>query len=196
MPIEGVTLRDVLVRTDERGHLAELYSENFGDSLCHVYRCMVRPGGIVKAWHLHLRQTDRFTPIGGVVKVGLWDMRGSVWKLRECQNVPQVLGHTTWSYSGFDGKQRFFDQMWPTDEKWIKEVGDSHTFAQSQTVILDASHPVVLTIPEGVAHGIMALDGVRGEILNAPTQCFTPDRPDELRIPATGLPFDWNPQSR
>ena len=198
--IEGVEVRDVTMRTDERGHLAELYSENFGDSIVHVYRCMVRPG-VVKAFHCHVGrkqddgswlpgQTDRFTPISGVTKVGLVDLRGplhdSIFSTRLSQ----------WHYLGVDNTEKPFREVWPTADSWRDSVGLSADFGGMQTVILDSSRPVVLSIPPGVAHGIMALDGCRSEILNAPTAAFVPSRPDELRIPADAFGFHWEPASR
>lgn len=207
--IEGVTLRDVVMRRDERGHLGELFSENFGDKLCHVYRCRVA-AGIAKGFHSHLLQTDRFTPIRGTVKVGLVDLRGAIRASKI--TVPELSGVTieealrlvckfedgieNWHYIGIDGRPRLFSDVFPTDEAWVGRVGESSTFAQHQTAILEAEDPQVLFIPPGVAHGIYSLSHDCAEILNAPTVTFNREAPDELRMPADSFGYVWRPQSR
>ena len=54
---------------DDRGWLAELVPASFG-SVGHVYVTTCLPG-VVKAWHRHERQTDRFIVISGRLLVGL-----------------------------------------------------------------------------------------------------------------------------
>jgi dTDP-4-dehydrorhamnose 3,5-epimerase-like enzyme len=186
--IEGVVIRDVKVHRDERGALAERFSANFGDDLCHLYTCSVRRG-VAKAFHAHLLQTDRFTPIVGVTKVGLVDVRGPLHKW---------FGSSMWEaghYLGVDGTRRPFDEVWPTDAEWYERVGESPTFLQQQTVILDAGAPTVLFIPPGIAHGIYCLSGEESAIINAPTVAFRPEAPDELRLSADEFGFEWAPRS-
>jgi len=222
--IEGVYLREVIVHRDDRGFVAELFSENFGDRLVHEYRCFVLPG-VAKAFHAHVGsydsktdtfvegQTDRFSAVGrnSIVKVGLIDLRGS---LGECEGKGAVLscekmmGHTKtvygpplcdtgmWHYFGIDGTARLFREVWPYDEGWIEQVGESPTFLEQQTVILHSDDPQVLFIPPGVAHGIYPLSEGGAEIVNSPTVCFRPECPDELRMPADSFGFQWRPQSR
>ena len=56
-------------RIDDRGWLAELVPASFGE-ICHVYVTTCLPG-VVKAWHRHEKQTDRFILLSGRLMVGL-----------------------------------------------------------------------------------------------------------------------------
>lgn len=195
--IVGVTLKDLTTHVDERGELTELLSTNFGDQdLCHIYRCMVRPGA-VKAFHCHLKQTDRFTPIAGVTKVGMVDLRGSV----RGDAAESTFGSGRWKYMAQRWEDRAdvdgdFNQLWPCDrERYDSFGGYSETFLEQQTAILDASRPQVLTIPPGVAHGIMSLSPEGSEILNAPTRAYNREAPDELRLPFDSFGYKWEVQS-
>lgn len=209
--IAGVELRDVLMRRDDRGHVAELFSENFGDSIVHLYRCAVREN-IAKGFHAHVGvydqdthewgegQTDRFTPIRGSVKVGLIDIRGPIASKIAADSVflddEKVV--EDWVYHGIlgdAGEPLRFQSIWPDDAAWTSLVGTSPTFLEQQTIVLHADDPQVLFIPPGVAHGIYCLSGHEAEILNAPTVAY--HRPsDELRMPPDTLGFAWTPRSR
>jgi len=74
--IDGAKIAELKVIEDERGYLIEMLRsdspdfENFGQ----VYMTVVYPG-VVKAWHLHKKQTDNFVCVSGVAKVGLYDAR-------------------------------------------------------------------------------------------------------------------------
>ena len=74
--IEGVEARRAKVIPDERGRLGEIlraddpWFEKFGQ----VYFTTTYPG-VVKAWHYHVKQTDHFYVLRGLVKVGLYDGR-------------------------------------------------------------------------------------------------------------------------
>jgi len=54
---------------DDRGWLAELVPASYG-KISHVYVTTCLPG-VVKAWHKHEKQTDRFILIAGRLLVGL-----------------------------------------------------------------------------------------------------------------------------
>lgn len=54
---------------DDRGWLAELVNTGFGH-IGHVYVTTCLPG-VVKAWHKHEKQTDRFILLAGRLLVGL-----------------------------------------------------------------------------------------------------------------------------
>lgn len=56
-------------RVDDRGWLAELVNSSFGN-IGHVYVTTCLPG-VVKAWHRHEKQTDRFILLSGRLMVGL-----------------------------------------------------------------------------------------------------------------------------
>jgi dTDP-4-dehydrorhamnose 3,5-epimerase len=74
--IDGVRIKPLRVVADERGWLTEVLREDdeiftrFGQ----VYVSATYPG-VVKAWHYHLRQTDNFACIAGMVKLVLIDTR-------------------------------------------------------------------------------------------------------------------------
>lgn len=213
--IEGVTLRDLTVREDERGWLVELLSENLGDEdLCHIYLAMCRPG-VAKAFHAHLRQADRFVCVEGTAKIGMVDLRGPIFGRRVpdfggweylAVNKAEVGFFSAWAWSeatddpdlrfrlGYDAAANAGAER--VDEWWAGMVGSCDTFLRQQTVILSSERPQVLTIPAGVAHGQMALDGNRSVILNAPTRPYCREAPDELRIPYDAFGFQWEVQSR
>ena len=73
--IAGVELKDLLTHSDERGFFREVirrtdpFFEGFGQwSHSRMHR------GVLKAWHLHRRQTDWWYCIGAL-KVALYDTR-------------------------------------------------------------------------------------------------------------------------
>jgi dTDP-4-dehydrorhamnose 3,5-epimerase len=74
--IEGVQVKPLKVVPDERGWLMEVLREDdelFG-GFGQVYVSATYPG-VVKAWHFHMRQTDNFACIAGMIKLVLVDTR-------------------------------------------------------------------------------------------------------------------------
>jgi dTDP-4-dehydrorhamnose 3,5-epimerase-like enzyme len=89
IPVDGCghkpLIRSLNWHTDPRGALVEVHrSEWDGESIGtyvrdegsveQVYISMTRKG-VVKGWHAHAKQTDRFTCIRGAVMVALCDLR-------------------------------------------------------------------------------------------------------------------------
>lgn len=74
--IEGVTVRKLRLIPDERGFLMEMLRSDWEefDKFGQVYVTAVYPG-VVKGWHYHKIQTDRFVCVAGMAKVVLYDMR-------------------------------------------------------------------------------------------------------------------------
>ena len=76
--IEGVETRDLRVNTDERGHLVEMFREDweeYAPEPAMSYYSMSYPG-VIRAWHRHTRgQVDHFTCPQGRIKVGIYDDR-------------------------------------------------------------------------------------------------------------------------
>lgn len=79
----GCDLRRLRWHLDVRGALCELHRTTWagrpiaypnGGSVGQVYTSTTRPG-VVKGWHVHSRQTDRFTCVRGAVLVALCDVR-------------------------------------------------------------------------------------------------------------------------
>jgi dTDP-4-dehydrorhamnose 3,5-epimerase len=76
--IEGVAVRDLQVNADERGHLVELYREDwecYDPQPAMSYYSLSYPG-VVRAWHRHTRgQVDHFVCPKGWIKVAIYDDR-------------------------------------------------------------------------------------------------------------------------
>jgi dTDP-4-dehydrorhamnose 3,5-epimerase len=74
--IHGVGVHSLKVIPDERGRLMEIMrcDDSFFSGFGQVYLSTVYPG-VVKAWHYHKIQEDRFTCVRGMVKAVLYDDR-------------------------------------------------------------------------------------------------------------------------
>jgi dTDP-4-dehydrorhamnose 3,5-epimerase len=78
--IEGVRVAPVTLWPDDRGYFLEV--QRFGQGLAagfpaettQVSAALNYPGSI-KAFHYHLRQTDCWTPVAGLLQVALVDLR-------------------------------------------------------------------------------------------------------------------------
>lgn len=80
----GCELRPLRWHLDARGALAELHRTTWAGKPMHhrrdagsveqVYTSTTRPG-VVKGWHVHSQQTDRFVCVRGAVMVALCDLR-------------------------------------------------------------------------------------------------------------------------
>ena len=74
--IAGVRRIPLVRHADDRGYLVEVlraddpHFEKFGQAYVSLLR-----RGVVKAWHAHRHQTDRFYVVSGTSKIGLWDGR-------------------------------------------------------------------------------------------------------------------------
>jgi len=74
--IDGVVVEPLKVIPDERGRLMEILRRDdpFFSGFGQVYLTTVY-AGVVKAWHYHRVQEDRFTCVRGMVKAVLYDDR-------------------------------------------------------------------------------------------------------------------------
>lgn len=74
--IEGVKVRELNPIHDERGWLMEILRSDWEEfeKFGQVYLTTAYPS-VVKAWHMHKKQTDNFTCIYGMMKVALYDSR-------------------------------------------------------------------------------------------------------------------------
>ncbi|HUT98875.1 MAG TPA: dTDP-4-dehydrorhamnose 3,5-epimerase family protein [bacterium] len=78
--IEGVLVKELRIFPDARGYLMEILRADdfgfFGDDapFGQAYVTCVYPG-VVKAWHAHRAQTDRFSCICGTARLVLYDGR-------------------------------------------------------------------------------------------------------------------------
>jgi len=74
--IDGVKIKKLLVNCDERGYLFEILrndDEIFGN-FGQAYLTSAYPG-VVKAWHMHEKQTDTMCVIAGRAKLVIYDAR-------------------------------------------------------------------------------------------------------------------------
>jgi dTDP-4-dehydrorhamnose 3,5-epimerase len=75
--IEGVAVKEIRVHPDARGRLFEILRADEGDHFSgfgQVYATTTYPG-VVKAWHLHRKQTDFFCCVRGMIRLVLFDDR-------------------------------------------------------------------------------------------------------------------------
>lgn len=76
--IEGVEVRQIEANVDERGHLTEIFREDwdiYQEEPMMSYYSVTYPG-IIRAWHRHLEgQNDHFVCPKGRIKVGIYDER-------------------------------------------------------------------------------------------------------------------------
>lgn len=68
-----VEVSDMQWHMDARGGLAELHRESHNGSSQQTYVSATLPG-VVKAWHLHRTQTDRFTVVRGRILLCVCDL--------------------------------------------------------------------------------------------------------------------------
>ena len=138
-------LRPLTARLDERGRLTEIYRATDDEHGFGQAYLTTASAGVIKAWHRHRLQWDRWYCVAGAAKVGLFDA----------------------------------------------------ATGESQTVILAADHPQILTIPPGIYHGFTPCHCHReAAILNMPSRPYDPANPDEERVGPYALPFHWEVASR
>jgi dTDP-4-dehydrorhamnose 3,5-epimerase len=86
--IDGVKIRPLTKRVDDRGYLMEILRDDDPDfvKFGQVYVSTCLPG-IVKAWHAHRLQTDHLCIIKGLGKIGLYDGREKSPTYRQTQSI-------------------------------------------------------------------------------------------------------------
>lgn len=106
--IKDVKIKKLRIIPDERGMLMEILRsdddvfERFGQ----VYVTTAYPD-VVKAWHMHKKQTDNMTCIKGVMKVALYDAREDSETFKELNEFfigkdnPMLLSIPPNVYHGF-----------------------------------------------------------------------------------------------
>ncbi len=74
--IEGVKIKKLRVIPDERGRLMEILrgDDDLFIQFGQVYVTTTYPG-VIKAWHLHKKQTDNVACVQGMIKLALYDPR-------------------------------------------------------------------------------------------------------------------------
>jgi dTDP-4-dehydrorhamnose 3,5-epimerase len=71
---------------------------------------------------------------------------------------------------------------------------DSPTRGEINEFFMGENNPILLVIPNGVAHGMKGIGTETGHIINTPTELYDYDEPDEHRIPAhdNSIPYNWD----
>ena len=74
--IKGVKIKKLRIIPDERGRLMEILrsDDDLFQKFGQVYMTTTYPG-VVKAWHLHKKQTDNIACLQGTIKLVLYDNR-------------------------------------------------------------------------------------------------------------------------
>ena len=78
--IEGIRIEPIALWPDDRGHFMEVLRVGHGlaadfPAATSQVSATVTYAGIVKAFHYHLRQSDYWTVVKGMLQVGLVDLR-------------------------------------------------------------------------------------------------------------------------
>jgi dTDP-4-dehydrorhamnose 3,5-epimerase len=75
---------------------------------------------------------------------------------------------------------------------------DSPTHGELNEFFLGEHNPVLLRIPQGVAHGYKTLGVVPSLLLNFPTRPYNREQPDEQRLPwnTEEIPYSWETRFR
>ena len=103
----GMTVRDVITHTDDRGTVLEVFDPRWGwheEPLVFSYVFTIRPG-VIKGWGLHEHHEDRYALLFGEMELVCYDARedsptyGEISKLvlsehrRRLVNVPAGVWH-------------------------------------------------------------------------------------------------------
>ena len=162
--IDGVRIKTVTTRNDERGYFRELirntdgfFAEGFGqwsESLMYT--------GTIKAWHIHNYQVDWWYCSQGVIKAVLCDFQDIDWLIVGSNNKPE------WA----KGNVAF----------------EAKDFVFAEYILGGHNDPIILKIPPGVAHGCKVLQGP-AKLSYITSEVYNPD--DEGRIAYDALGYDW-----
>lgn len=91
--IEGVATKELVIHKDERGFFCELIraSDDFFGKFAQLSHSMANKG-VLKAWHLHKKQTDWMYVTVGDIKLALYDTRENSRSHGELMEI--LLGET------------------------------------------------------------------------------------------------------
>ncbi len=107
--IEGVKVKKLVWKKDERGRLAEILrsDDDMFKGFGQIYVTVVNPG-FAKAWHMHKNQTDNMFCIKGKVKLVIYDPRKKSKSFDQVQELvlsfddPVLVQITPQVYHGFE----------------------------------------------------------------------------------------------
>jgi len=75
--IAGVELKELITHVDDRGFFREILRVTdpiFAEGFAQWSHSLMYPG-VIKAWHIHWKQTDWWYVASGTLKVALHDLR-------------------------------------------------------------------------------------------------------------------------
>ena len=74
----------------------------------------------------------------------------------------------------------------------------SPTFREINEFYMGIHNPLLLHIPAGIYHGWMCVSADEAVVVNAPTETYNYERPDEQRLDPDGseIPYDWRRKDR
>lgn len=87
--IEGVRMRDLVLHTDDRGTVCEMFDPRWNwhpDPLVFTYFYTIRPG-LIKGWAMHKDHEDRYCLLQGEMKVVLYDARSESSTFGEIREI-------------------------------------------------------------------------------------------------------------
>jgi len=87
--IDGVVLKDLITHRDERGFFREIFrvkDDFFEEGFGQWSHSLMYPG-VIKAWHIHKKQTDWWYVGTGVLKVVLYDKRPESSTYRQSMEI-------------------------------------------------------------------------------------------------------------
>jgi len=144
--IEGVKIKELKVISDERGWLTEILrcDDDIFEKFGQVYFTTAYPG-VVKAWHLHKKQTDNFTCIHGMMKVALYDSRkdsptyGEINEFFIGERNPLLISVPPLVYHGFKtiGTRTAYFLSVPTESYNYKEPDEYRLPADTNEIPYD-----------------------------------------------------------
>jgi len=69
----------------------------------------------------------------------------------------------------------------------------SPTHGEVNEFFMGTLNPIMLKIPQGVAHGFKGISQEMTLIVNVPTELYNYEQPDEYRLPAHSkeIPYEW-----
>ena len=144
--INGVKIKNLKVIPDERGWLMEIFrcDDNIFEKFGQVYLTTAYPG-VVKAWHLHKKQTDNFTCIYGMMKVALYDSRKNSTTYKEINEFfigeknPLLISVPPLVYHGFKaiGTETAYFLSVPTEPYNYKKPDECRLPADTKEIPYD-----------------------------------------------------------
>jgi dTDP-4-dehydrorhamnose 3,5-epimerase len=104
------------IHSDERGRLTEIFKspdDNFGFGQAYITTCSQ---GVIKAWHRHKKQVDRWFCVGGAAKLGLYDEENDIQQTVILSTlIPQLVTIPAGIWHGFT-------PVWGTPEAAILNI--------------------------------------------------------------------------